>query len=68
MFAIPGVKPLTTPVPAPIIATVVLVLLHEPLTDVSLKAMVVPMQRWGIPLIGPGKGYTVKGICDLTSG
>lgn len=57
----PGLAPpVTSPEPEPIVATVVLLLLHVPPDDASFKVVVAPAQIPVVPVIGDGTGFTVS--------
>ena len=58
-MAVPGVIPVTTPVPMPIVATAVLLLLQEPPERPSVKVVVAPMHIDVAPAIAEGRGLTV---------
>jgi hypothetical protein len=60
MIADPGFTPLTIPVAGTTVATTVLLLLHVPPLEPSLKITVCPMQTAGPPVIGAGSGFTVN--------
>ena len=51
MLLVPPVTPVTTPVPAPIVATAALELDHAPPPLVSVKVVVLPWQTDFVPLI-----------------
>ena len=61
MVAVPALTPVTTPVPAPTVATAVLLLLHEPPPVVLDKIVVAPTHTVSAPVIGAGSGLTTKG-------
>lgn len=54
----PAEEPVTTPVPAPTVAQLPLVL-QVPPTDGSLSVVVEPIHTAGVPEIGAGNGLTV---------
>ena len=56
---VPPDKPETTPVVAPIVATLVFPLAHVPPPDASLKAVVAPAHSMVVPVIPEGKALTV---------
>ncbi len=55
----PGVIPVTTPVPAPTVATPVLLLAHVPPPGVAVTAMADPVHSWVILLLIAGTAVTV---------
>ena len=57
MVAVPGVIAFITPVPEPIVATPVLLLLHVP-PPASLNVDVRPRHKFSEPVIGVGGGFT----------
>ncbi len=59
MLAVPAVIPDTTPVPAPTVATAVLLLLHAPPVLVVLSVVVCPTQALVLPVMAAGSGFTV---------
>ena len=58
MVAVPGVRPVTTPVEEPTGATALLLLLHTPPVVVSEKVVVEPSQTVAAPDIGAGVWLT----------
>ncbi len=58
---VPVVNAVTTPVDAPIVATVVLLLVHVPPVTALVSAAVVPVQTTAGPVIG-ATGFTVTAI------
>ena len=59
---VPAETPTTSPVvpvPEPIVATAVLLLVHVPPVVASLSEVVVVAQRLAVPDIAAGKGFTV---------
>lgn len=59
MLAVPAVIPDTIPVPAPTVATAVLLLLHAPPVLVVLKVVVCPTHALVLPVMAAGSGFTV---------
>jgi hypothetical protein len=59
---VPDVTPQSRPVPEPIEATPVLLLLHVPDAVASLRLVHVPAQREVIPIMAAGIGFTVNTI------
>jgi hypothetical protein len=59
ILAVPAVRPDTIPVPAPTVATAVLLLLHAPPVLVVLSVVVWPTQALVLPVIAAGSGLTV---------
>jgi hypothetical protein len=60
MFDVPVVRPVTVPLPAPIVATDVVALFHEPPVSASVSPVVPPpAQTVSVPPIGEGVGYIV---------
>jgi hypothetical protein len=59
MLAVPDVRPDTMPVPAPTVATAVLLLLQVPPVLVVLSVVVCPTQALVLPVITAGSGFTV---------
>jgi hypothetical protein len=59
MTTVPGVPPVTIPVPEPTVAIVVLLLLQVPLADALLKVIFKPAQTVDAPDIVPGGAITV---------
>ena len=59
MVATPEPVPVTRPVPAPTVATEVLLLLHVPPVVVSVSRVVKDIQRVEEPVIDDGNGFTV---------
>jgi len=55
---VPGLKPVTMPA-VPIVATVVLPLLHTPPVVRSLNVVVAPGHTLSVPVMINGKGFTV---------
>ena len=58
MVVKPAVSPETIPVLEPMVATMVLLLLHTPREDVSAKVIVPPVHTFVMPVIGAGFGFT----------
>lgn len=58
MVAVPFNSPFTIPVPAPTVATVLLLLLHAP-PPVLLSVVALPTQTLDEPAIAVGNGFTV---------
>lgn len=58
----PAVTPVTTPLLAPTVARVVLLLLHVPLPEASVKLIVLPVQTTAGPEMAAGVGLTVNVI------
>ena len=58
----PTVTPLTSPVTGSTVATEVLLLLHVPGVEASLRNTVLPRQKFNEPVIGDGNGFTVTAI------
>jgi len=56
---VPAVTPVTTPLLVPMVATVVLLLLHEPPAVASLSVVVRPEQTLAVPVMEAGNGLTV---------
>ena len=54
--------PVTTPVVAPTLAMAALLLLHVAPGVVVLNVVVLPTHTFGVPLIGPGNGFTVSTV------
>ena len=54
MIVVPGARPLTRPVAALMVATRMLLLLHEPDGVISLNAVVLPTQTDKLPEIAAG--------------
>lgn len=59
MVDVPAATPVTIPVPDPIVATDVLLLVHTPPLDALLKVVVVPGHAVSTPVIAAGNGSTV---------
>ena len=59
MLAVPAVMPDTIPVPAPIVATAVLLLLQVPPVLVVLRVVVCPTHALVLPVMAAGSGFTV---------
>jgi hypothetical protein len=59
MVAAPAAIPVTTPVPAPIVAFAVLLLLHAPPPVASFKVVVEETQTVDAPVMAAGKGLMV---------
>ena len=59
MIVVPPVSPVTMPVPASMVPTAVLLLLHVPPVLLLPSAVVPPSQVPRLPVIGPGFGFTV---------
>jgi hypothetical protein len=57
MMVVPGDTPVATPVPATMVATEVVPLLHVP--PASVSAVVNPLQTARLPPIAAGSGLTV---------
>ena len=55
---VPGEIPETTPVLIPIVATVVLLLVHIPPPMASVKAVVLLGQSVSMPVMAAGEGFT----------
>ena len=60
MPTVPAVTPVTMPVPDPIVAMAVLLLLHVPPPEASLSVVVNPTHAFRVPVMG-SKGPTVMG-------
>ena len=58
--AVPAVLPVATPVPDTIEATTGLPLVHAPLGVALLRVLVTPSQKVSRPVMGDGRGRTVK--------
>ena len=59
MVALPGVvPPVITPVPIPIVAVPVALLLHVPVPGLLVSVEVAPSHMLSVPAIGAGKGFT----------
>jgi hypothetical protein len=65
MIVVPAATPVTTPVPEPTVATVVVPLLHLPPKVVSLNVVVNPTQTCDVPVMGPGPAKIVTLIAAL---
>ena len=60
MIAVPAAMPVTTPLPAPIVATEGVLLVHEtPVGDGSVKFAVEPTQIAVVPTMAAGSGLAV---------
>ena len=59
MLAVPEVRPDTIPVPAPTVATAVLLLLQVPPVLVVPKVVVCPTHALILPVMAAGSGFTV---------
>lgn len=64
MSDVPGVTPVTIPVPASIVATAILLLVQTPPPPLT-RLVGVPMHTCGLPAIGPGTELTVT-VADDT--
>ena len=62
MVVVPPLKPVTTPVPAPTLATPGLLLLHAPPAVGSVSNISEPWQTVLLPEIMVGDGLTVTGV------
>ena len=58
----PAVTPETNPLPDPMVATEVVLLVHAPPASASVSAVVEPAHTVGTPVIVEGRGSTVTGI------
>jgi hypothetical protein len=65
MVSGPCETPVTKPVTEPTVANAVLLLLHRPPPETSLKALTRPTQTLVIPVIAAGDGLTVTAITEL---
>ncbi len=63
---VPLDKPVTTPVELPTVATLVVLLLHEPPVVLFDKVMVEPSQRAVGPVMGPGAEVSTVMSAKLT--
>lgn len=61
MFVVPTVRPETTPVEEPMVATAVLLLVHAPKAVASFNVVVPPIHPVFGPVIADGFGLTVNG-------
>ena len=59
ILVVPGVKPLTTPVDAPIVAVPGVPLTQVPAPDDSVKVLVAPVHESNVPPNAAGVGFTV---------
>ena len=59
IVVVPAVAPVTTPVPVPIVATAVLLLLHTPNGVVLARAVVALIHTLVVPVMDAGNGLTV---------
>jgi hypothetical protein len=59
MTALPAMPPVTIPVPVPMVATFVLLLLHEPPAAPSLNVIFKPEHTVEAPAITPGDAIVV---------
>ena len=59
MLAVPAVIPFTMPKPGPVVATMVLLLLHVPPPGPLASAVVSPIHTARLPVIGSGGVFTV---------
>jgi hypothetical protein len=59
---VPELTPLTIPLPDPMVATDVLLLLHVPPDVVLVNDIVLPAQTLPAPEIEPGEGITVIAV------
>jgi len=55
----PGAMPVATPEAAPIVATVVVPLLHAPPSGVAVNVVLLPAQMLSVPPIADGVVFTV---------
>ena len=58
----PANTPVTTPLPVPIVAMVILPLAQLPPAVASVSAVVSPAHTFVVPVIDAGKGLTVTGV------
>jgi len=58
IVVVPALRPLTIPVPAPIVALAVRVLLHVPPSGLLVSVICAPSHTVLGPLIGDGNGFT----------
>jgi hypothetical protein len=56
---VPPETPETLPVPEPIVATTVLLLVHVPAPEISLKLAVVPWHKAETPVMVAGTGFMI---------
>ena len=56
----PALKPLTTPVLAPMVPTAVLLLLQAPIPPGLLRVLVNPLQTLAVPVIAAGDPLTTN--------
>jgi hypothetical protein len=65
MVVVPCELPVSTPVPATIVATAVLLLLQVPPGVALVRVTVLPTHTLAGPLIAPGNGLTVSMVLRL---
>ena len=58
MVVVPPITPVTTPVPVPTVATVVVLLAHLPPGVPSLRVLACPAHIVVMPVIGSGLAFT----------
>lgn len=59
MVTVPAATPVTTPVDEPIVAIVVLPLVHTPPGTALLNVVTAPTHTLEVPVMGVGNGFTV---------
>jgi len=59
IIVVPAVRPFTSPVDEPTVATAVLVLLQEPPPTASVNEVVNPLQTCAVPVMTAGAGFAV---------
>ena len=65
MVTVPADTPVTTPVPEPTVALLVLLLLQVPPVVASVNAVVKPAHTLVVPVIEAGNGFTVTVIVGV---
>ena len=63
---VPAVTPVTTPVPEPIVAMAVLLLLHVPPVEGSPRVMVAPAHTVEGPVIGLGCVSVMANVAEVS--
>ena len=64
MVVVPAAMPVATPEDEPMVPTSVLLLLHAPPEDASVKMDDEPTQMYGVPEMAAGGGLTVNNIVE----
>ena len=62
IIVVPAVRPVTTPVETPIVATPVLPLVHVPPLVASVRVVVAPTQALSVPPMAAGLAFTVTTV------